>query len=328
MIESLGVDPTLSIFEKMLHLQRRQTSGSLSVVSAGQLSIVADQMHDRSFKAGAVLMREGEAPVAAYSLVRGRVRVSRRGQVLGEVGPGAAVGVGGIVSRDALGLGVVAVTDVLALELDRETLVDVFEDFFPFLLEAIRETSRQHLDRIKKLKQVPDQLPAIHPEPSLADGLDFVDRLLLLKTPEGPFERSSIDALAEIAQRARHRSIQPGTTLWSEGERAGTACLIVRGSIQCSASRPDESVQFRAGSGTAIGALESIARQRRWHDAVAETRVDVLEHDTNDLIDVFEDNVEMAMDFLAWVSSAALNLIETTFGPGPELLDFFTTSSV
>src|SRR5437773_9618243 len=139
MKEDMGVDPTLSTFEKILHLRRGQTSRVSSDVSAGQLSIVANGMRDRSFKAGSVLMREGEAPVAAYSLVRGRVRVSRRGQVLGEVGPGAAVGIGAIVSRDALGLGAVASTDVFALELDRETLVDIFEDFFPFLLDAIKE---------------------------------------------------------------------------------------------------------------------------------------------------------------------------------------------
>jgi CRP-like cAMP-binding protein len=328
MTQSPVVDPTLSLFEKMLQLRRGQTSGLSSAVSAGQLSVVADQMRDRSFRAGTALMREGEAPVAAYSVVRGRVRVSRRGQVLGEVGPGAAVGVGGIVSRDALGLGAVAVTDVLALELEREILVDIFEDFFPFLIEAIRETSRRHLDVIRKLKQVPDQLPAIHPESMRLDGLDFVERLLLLKTPEGPFERSSIDAPAEIAQRARHRSIEPGATLWRQGERAGTACLIVSGSMACSGSRQDGPVRFLAGSGTAIGALESITGQPRWNDAVADTRAEVLEHEVNDLIDVFEDNVEMALDFLAWVSSAALALIETTFGPGPELLDFFTGSSV
>jgi len=328
MTDSVVADPALSVFEKMLHLRRGQTSGSSSVVSAAQLAVVADQMRDRSFKAGSVLMREGEAPVAAYSLVRGRVRVSRRGQVLGELGPGAAVGVGGIVSRDALGLGVVAVDDVLALELDREILVDIFEDFFPLLIEAIRETSRRHLDVIRKLKQVPDQLPTINPDPSLLNRLDFVERLLLLKTPNGPFERSSIDALAEIARRARHRSIEPGAVLWRQGERAGATCLIVSGSIACSGSRHDGPVRFLAGGGAAIGALESISGQPRWHDAVAETRAEVLEQHVNDIIDVFEDNVEMAMDFLAWVSSAALALIETTFGPGPELLDFFTGSSV
>ena len=327
MKEQMGVDPTLSIFEKILHLRRGQTKRASSTVSAGQLSVFAGELRDRSFKAGSVLMREGEAPVAAYSLVRGRVRVSRRGHVLGEVGPGAAVGIGGIVSRDALGLGAVATTDVLALELDRETLVDIFEDFFPFLLDAIKESARRHLDLIRRMKQVPNQLPAIHPEPFVFDRLDFVERLLLLKLPGGPFEHSSVDALAEIAQRARYRSIEPGTTLWSEGERAGDACLVVTGTIACSSSRDDGPVQFRAGSGIAIGALESIAGQPRWHDAVAETQAEVLEYDVDDLIDVFEDNVEMAMDFLAWISRDALNLIETTFGPGPELLDFFTGSS-
>ena len=51
---------------------------------------------------------------------------------------------------------------------------------------------------------------------------------------------------------------------------------------------------------------------------------EVLEHGVDELIDVFEDNVEMAMDFLAWVSGDTLNLIETTHGPGPELLAFLT----
>jgi hypothetical protein len=59
---------------------------------------------------------------------------------------------------------------------------------------------------------------------------------------------------------------------------------------------------------------------------VAETQAEVLEYHVDDLIDVFEDNVEMAMDFLAWVSRDALNLIERTLGPGPELLAYFTGS--
>jgi CRP-like cAMP-binding protein len=154
--------------------------------------------------------------------------------------------------------------------------------------------------------------------------LDFVQRLLLLKTPGGPFERSSIDALAEIAQTARYRSIEPGTTLWSEGERSGTALLIVNGTIACSLLRPDGPVQFRVGRGNAVGALESIAGLPRWHDAVVDADAEVLEHRVNELIDVFEDNIEMAMDFLAWISGDTLNLIETHHGPGPELLAFLT----
>jgi CRP-like cAMP-binding protein len=283
-------------------------------------------MRERSFKAGSALIREGEIAAAAYSLVRGDVQLSRRGQVLGQVGPGATIGFSGIISRDRLGVGAIAITDVLTLELDGETLLDIFDDQFPFLLEAIRDSSCHHLDFIKSMKQLPEQLESSHREPFPFERMDLVERLIFLRTPGGPFERSSVDALAEVAQSARHRSVEPGTTLWTEGDHAGHASLVVKGTIACASSRDDGSVRFRAVPGVAIGALESIAGQPRWHEAVAETQVEVLEFDVNDLIDVFEDNVEMAMDYLAWVSSNALNLIEASAGPGPELLAFFTGS--
>jgi hypothetical protein len=69
-------------------------------------------------------------------------------------------------------------------------------------------------------------------DPGITSGIcRVVERLLFLKMPGGPFEHSSLDALSEIAQRARYRSIEAGKTLWREGERAGEACVIVRGTI-------------------------------------------------------------------------------------------------
>jgi hypothetical protein len=44
------------------------------------------------------------------------------------------------------------------------------------------------------------------------------------------------------------------------------------------------------------------------------------------VIDLFEDNVDVALDYLAWVSGAALDLIERELGPGRELLEFFTAA--
>lgn len=319
-------DSTLSVFEKILHLRRGQTSRVSNAVSAGQLSVVADQMRERTFKAGSVILREGEPPVAAYSLVSGDVEVSRRGQVLGRVGAGATVGFGGIISRDALGLGAIAATDVHALELDGETLVDIFDDHFPFLLEVIKESSRRHLDFIRRMKELPEQLTPIHREPFPFDRMDLVERLIFLRTPGGPFERSSVDALAEVAQTATYRPIEPGMALWTEGDPSGTVCIVTKGTIACASRRNNEAVSFQAIPGVAIGALESIAGQPRWHDAMAESRVEMLELEVDVIIDVFEDNIDMAVDYLAWVSGNALKLIETTFGPGAELLDFFTGS--
>lgn len=322
-----SLDPTLSVIEKILHLRRQQMGDLSTAVSAAQLSVIADQMRDRSFKAGSVLLREGEAPASAFSIVRGRVRVSRRGATLGEVGPGAAVAMGAIVSRDTLGLGAIAATDVFALELDRDVLIDIFDDHFPILLEAIRDAAGRHLALIRTMSQIPKQLPRVRREPPPpADRLDLVERLLYLKAPGGPFERSALDALAEVAERARQRTIEPGTILWNEGEHAGGGCLLVSGTLACSTSTDNGPVTFRVEPGAAVGALEAMAGQPRWHNAVAETRSDVLEYDVDDLIDVIEDNVDMGTDFLSWVSSDALNLIERVYGPGPELLYFLTTS--
>jgi CRP-like cAMP-binding protein len=327
MTTDAGAEPGLSIFDKILHLRRNRPIDAPTAFTPAQLSVLADQMRDRVFKAGSVLLREGEAPATAYSLVRGRVRVSRRGATLGEVGPGAAVGLGAMISRDGLGLGATAVTDVVALELDRDRLLDVFDDHFPILIEAIRETSYRHLRSVRRLKQVPDLGPGPRPESSSPPSLDLVGRLLFLKRPGGPFERGALDALADIAQRARHRAIAPGVTLWREGDQARDACLVVKGTLLCSSARPDGPAPFRAVPGTVIGPLESIAGEPRWHDAVAEDAVEVLHHATDDLIDVFEDHVELATDFLAWVSRNALTLVEQTFGPGPELLDFLAGSA-
>jgi hypothetical protein len=76
-----------------------------------------------------------------------------------------------------------------------------------------------------------------------------------------------------------------------------------------------------------MGALEAMTGEPRWYDAVAETSGLVVEHDVERLTDLFEDNVDVALDYLAWVSRTTLDLIERELGPGRELLEFFTTLS-
>src|SRR4029453_4319394 len=105
----------------------------------------------RAFPHGAVLAREGEPLASSYLLVQGRVRVSRRGTVLGEAEPGALVGFEGLLSQDPLGLGVVAATDVLALQLDHDTLLGILDDQFPLVHLATRAATRRFLELIRRL---------------------------------------------------------------------------------------------------------------------------------------------------------------------------------
>lgn len=325
MIDETAGEPTLSLFDKILHLRRNRPIDISAGFTPAQWSVLAGEMRDRVFKAGSVLLREGEAPASAFSVVRGQVSVSRRGVTLGEVSEDCAVGLGAMIARDAEGLGAVAATDVVALELDRDRLIDIFEDYFPILLEAIRETTTRHLRLVRRMRQVPDLGPG--PQSTTAPSLDIVGRLLFLKRPGGPFEHGALDALADIAQRARHRHVAAGDVLWRDGDEARDACLIVKGTVLCSSSRADGPAPFRADPGSVIGPLEPIAGQPRWYDAVAEDDVEVLEHAVDDLIDVFEDHVELGTHFLAWVSRNAIALVETTYGPGPELLDVLAGAS-
>jgi hypothetical protein len=43
----------------------------------------------------------------------------------------------------------------------------------------------------------------------------------------------------------------------------------------------------------------------------------LIELDVEELIDMFEDNVDIARDYLAWLSRSSLELIETRLGHGP-----------
>ena len=151
--------------------------------------------------------------------------------------------------------------------------------------------------------------------------MSLIEVLLFLRTPGGPFEGSSIDALAELASSVTEVPFPAGHVFWREGDRATRIGLVVEGNVACGSSR---GVFFRVGPGRPLGILESVAGEPRWFDAVAETPGVLLEDDVERLIDLFEDNTDVALDYLAWVSRTTLELIERELGPGRDLLEFFT----
>ena len=56
--------------------------------------------------------------------------------------------------------------------------------------------------------------------------------------------------------------------------------------------------------------MESIAERARWYTATTETKVTALQGSVEGLIDVFEDNFDMAMDYLAVMARAQMRLLE------------------
>jgi len=318
-------DNSLTTTDKLLYLGRLAWSQARLPVALLRLSIAAEHLRERAFPRGALLAREGEAMTSCYVLARGRVRLSRRGVVLGEAERGSLVGLEPLLAQDHLGIGVVAETDVLALQLDSDTLLGILGDHFPLVHEGIRAATRRLLALIQRLPGLRDDATGLLFPPPSGRPMNLAEVLLFLRTPGGPFERSSIDALAELAVACTLSPFERGHVFWRAGDRACRIGLVVDGHVACTSTRARGACSWRVGPGRSLGVLEAAAGEPRWFDAVAETRGLVLEQDVESLADLYEDNVDLALDYLAWVSRTTLHLIERELGPGRELLELLTT---
>ena len=97
-----------------------------------------------------------------------------------------------------------------------------------------------------------------------------------------------------------------GSRLWSTGEPADEVLLILSGIVNGTVA--DGGQRFRLGAGDAVGALDAIASVSRWYDASVEDDLVALRVDVESMFDVFEENADMAIDFLAMMSAQMLVL--------------------
>jgi CRP-like cAMP-binding protein len=295
----------VGLVERILYLKKLP---ALAGLPTNDLAALAELQVERPVRAGEVLLKSGEEPSGVYFVLEGTIDCHRRGRFVGRVGPGG--GLGGLVlfAQDGEGVQAVATTDGRVLELDGEALLDVFEDRFRVLHHVMRGTCRQLLDLVIRAKTLPFQgLGTVPPPRDPSKDLDLVERIFFLKSM-APFKRSSINALAELSRTTTQVRFPAGTVLWKAGEVGATAYLVLDGTV---AGRVVESgVEFLAGPGTPLGASEMMAELPRWYDATASTAVVALQGSTEALLDVFEDNYEMARDYLAMWARAVLVIIE------------------
>ena len=292
--------------QRILYLKRLP---AFSTLPGSDLAAIAEQLQERFFSAGSVLMEEGRPVGAVYFVIEGVLDVHRHGRFVGPVGPGFAVGGLGVLARDPEGAQVTAASDTLALELDADTLLEVFEDRFPIVHHVLRDISRQIIDLVVRLRldpaaRVPGSTMGSDPD----QELDIVERIFFLRQMQ-VFQRASINALAELTRSMNQVRFEPGVALWREGELAPGLYLILSGTVR--ASSEATGLLFRPGPGFPLGAHEAIGEVPRWYDAVTETRLAALQGNAEALIDVFEDNFEMAMDYLAALSQGLLEILES-----------------
>ena len=291
--------------ERILHLKQLPVIGTLP---SADLALVADRMRERFFKKGEQLLREGEPARAFYAVLEGNLHVSRNGTTIGHTRAGGVVGGFAILGRDPRGLSVRAEADTLTLEVEGEAVFDILEDNFGIMHHVLREVARQLIDLIARQPNPWAHIP-IAPDPGMArpQELDLVERIFFMRT-SSPFRQASINALAELSRGMTEVRAEPGTTLWTAGDHAGWVSLLVSGEVTC--TTPGGEPQ-QLGPGTPLGSLEASAERPRWYTAVARTQVTALNGPISGLIDVFEDNFGMAMDYTALMARWLMDTFES-----------------
>ncbi|HEY8231403.1 MAG TPA: cyclic nucleotide-binding domain-containing protein [Vicinamibacteria bacterium] len=294
---------TMPPLERLLYLKRIPI---LAGLPASELLTIADAASERFFPKGSVVFHEGDRASSMHFVVEGALAHERQGRRVGLVGPGGGLGALPLLARAAMASRAVAESDTLTLEIDADAVAEVLEDRFQIVQYLLRELSRQALELLRRNRLDPNLFAPELPVSLQEDGgLDLVDRLLLLRRMP-VFGRTSITALAELARTMANVRYEVGTQLWQEGEPSQGIVMISSGRVQASGSGE---VAFQAGPGFPLGALEALAQTPRWYAARALTPVVALQLQPDVLVDLLEDNFEMAMDYLALVSSVTLRIL-------------------
>jgi CRP-like cAMP-binding protein len=281
------------------------------------LKTIATCIRERNFAAGEVVMRQGEPIDALYLLTEGSLALTRSGQALGRLVAPQTLGFLGIIARSEGTYDATAEVDMKALELDNATLVELLEDHFSFLNATLRYAAERLYYEMQELPAEALSLSSIElPFPLPSRELDMVERILFLRTMS-TFGNANLNALAVMSEQMRELRFAPGTRLWSEGDIADRSLFIVSGKVACETG---DGRRFHYGSANVAGGVEALALKPRWYAATAETAVVALEGRADELIDLFEDNFTMAMDFIGVLATGLVALLERKAAMGVQPL--------
>src|SRR5690606_38429391 len=121
------------------------------------------------------------------------------------------------------------------------------------------------------------------------------------------FAHANLESLAFIADRLEQLSYKAGEAIWLRGDPSPRNLILVNGRVRVTTevSNDDGSTDksWFVGEGFTCGAFDSVARVPRWYDAHAETDVRALSLRNQTILDVLEDDLELARDMLAQMAT-------------------------
>src|SRR5262245_16602132 len=316
---------TIGHVQRVLFLKKSRFTGTLP---SSDLALIAEYLRERTFAPGDVLHAEGEPVPALHFLAEGTVVLLQGGVPVAHALRGAELGGLEMVARSPAQFTAVAETEALTLELTAEAEAEMLEDHFGIYHAVLRQTCREIIDYHRRFpKEASAVLPPPVPVGTLPEReLDLVERIFFLRRAP-PFQRSSINALAELSRAITEVRFEPGTVLWSESYSARGIFLVVSGLVK--AASPRFGFEMTVGAGGPLGIVEALAQIPRWYEATVVEPTVVLTGDVETFVDVLEDNFEMAMDYLAVIARWLLSLSQARMAQdGTESLEEYGIQSL
>jgi CRP-like cAMP-binding protein len=287
--------------ERAIHLRSVRGLESLTV---SEIATLAQRAQERFFRKGDAIFRPDKPVTALVVMVDGRAELKMEGLPAREFGPADVLGILHVLCDSPEGIDATALSDCTTLEIDRESLFEVYEDDFSVLHSAIQEIARRTLDLRRRIPAGTFLGSAEEPK-ELPERLGLVERLLVMLRGV-VFRRVNMDAVVELARQSSEIRFGPGMRLWSRGDRSGYVYLLVAGTVTCEVERGRS---FRAGPGYPLGNLESMAGMTRWYTATTESPVLAMRAETGTFLDLLEDNFDMAADYLAAMATNLLRVL-------------------
>ncbi|MBX3232352.1 MAG: cyclic nucleotide-binding domain-containing protein [Labilithrix sp.] len=293
----------LDLTERLLRLRGVPVFRS---IPTSALASLAASIRSNTFEKGQVILREDEPPRAFHMLLTGSVTMRRHGYVIRTITAPGGVGFMSVLARTAGGTEAVAESRVETFELSVDALDEMFEDHFPVLFGTMRWIGERLVDENARSPPRPYQPPPEHYEDLIGDGpIGIVERIFLVRRTLA-FRRANVNSVARLARQMKEVRFPAGEHVWRAGDASTGSYFIVKGKGELRWN-DGKSVQ-EVGPSYIVGGVEAIAGKPRWNDLYVTEPITALVGNREGLIDMFEDDLDVALVFMSMMASFLLEL--------------------
>jgi CRP-like cAMP-binding protein len=239
-------------------------------------------------------------------LTEGTVRLERSGAPFGELHAPQTLGFLSILAHADAAWNASTKTDARAYEIETDTLLDLFADHFELVEATVRYLAERLWFEFQELPAEMLGFPAVDLGEIPKRAIDVVEKVIYLRKISG-FATANVNALAIMGRQMNEVRLPAGSEIWKLGDPGDRVITLLEGKVRCETS---DGRTFHYGPGVGMGGIDALADRPRWFRATAETAIVGLDGHSENLIDLFEQQHRLAMDFIAMLARAQAGLLE------------------